>query len=291
MILVTGATGTIGVELIKELSRRGVFVRALVRDRMRSRRVSLPGVELVDGDFDLPETFPAALEGVDELFLLVPYSSRAEVQQLQFIDAAKRNGVKHIVKLSQLGAALNSPGRFQRCHAVVEDYIRESGFACTFLRPNLFMQRLLDSRSGISSQGVFYAAAGTTKISAIDARDIAAAAAQVLTEYGHEGETYELTGPEALSYTQMADILSHATGMLIRCVDLPLDTFQHSLLDRGVPKWQANGLVEEYAIYRCGAAADVTNGVFNVTGSPSMTFAHFAFDYSAMFYPRAIAVT
>ena len=291
MILVTGATGTIGVELIKELSRRGVFVRALVRDRMRSRRVSLPGVELVDGDFDLPETLPAALEGVDELFLLVPSSSRAEVQQLQFIDAAKRNGVKHIVKLSQLGAALNSPGRFQRCHAVVEDYIRESGFAYTFLRPNLFMQRLLDSRSGISSQGVFYAAAGTAKISAIDARDIAAAAAQVLTEYGHEGETYELTGPEALSYTQMADILSQATGMLIRCVDLPLDAFQHSLLDRGVPKWQANGLVEESAIYRCGGAADVTNAVFNVTGSASRTFSDFAFDYSAVFYPRAVPVT
>jgi uncharacterized protein YbjT (DUF2867 family) len=291
MIFVTGATGNIGRELVRELSARGVTVRAFVRNQNHAQTIALPGVQVVEGDFNRPETFWAALEGVDRLFLLIPSSSRVEEQQLHLVDAAKRGGVKRIVKLSQFGAALNSPGRFQRYHAVVEDYVRESGLAYTFLRPNLFMQGLLNFRSTISSQRVFYAAAGHAKVSAIDVRDIAAVAARALTESGHEGETYEITGPEALSHLQMANILSDATGLPIKYVDLPLDDFQQGLLDFGIPRWQADGLMEEYAIYRCGGAADVTSTVFEVTGAAPRTFSDFAREYSSAFRPQTVGVT
>jgi uncharacterized protein YbjT (DUF2867 family) len=215
MILVTGATGNNGRELVKELTARGVPLRALVRSRAHARAIALPGVEIREADFDYPETISPTLEGVDRLFLLIPSSPNVEEQQLQFVDAAKRSGVKHIVKLSQFGASLNSPGRFQRYHALVEDYIRESGLAYTFLRPNLFMQGLLQFQSTIANRGVFYAAAGNARVSVVDVRDIAAVAAQVLTEDGYEGETYELTGPDALSHEEMVGLLSTATGMPI----------------------------------------------------------------------------
>lgn len=283
MILVTGATGNNGRELVKELSSRGVALRALVRSRARAQIIVHPGVEIREVDFDYPETIPPALEGVDRLFLLIPSSPNVEEQHLQFVDAAIRSGVKHIVKLSQFGASLSSPGRFQRCHALVEDYIRESGLAYTFLRPNLFMQGLLQFQSTIATRGLFYAAAGNARVSVVDVRDIAAVAAQVLTEDGHEGETYELTGPDALSHEEMASLLSSATGMPIKYVDVPLDALWQFLLELGIPKWQAEGLVEEYVIYRCGGAAKVTDAVFEVTGAAPRSFSEFAWNYSETF--------
>ena len=143
MILITGATGNVGAELIKKLSEHGTPARAFVRDRAQARAIALPGIEIVEGDFTKPETLTRALVGVDRLFLLIPSSSQVEKQQRGFVDAAKRSGVRHIVKLSQLGADTHSPGRFQRYHGAVENHILRSGIAHTFLRPNLFMQGLL----------------------------------------------------------------------------------------------------------------------------------------------------
>jgi uncharacterized protein YbjT (DUF2867 family) len=290
MILVTGATGNNGSELVRELSARGVASRAFVRNRERAQVIAHPCVEIREADFDYPETITPILEGVDRLFLLIPSSENVEEQQLQFVDAAKRSGVKHIVKLSQFGASLNSPGRFQRYHAVVEDYIRESGLTYTFLRPNLFMQGLLNFRSTIARRGIFFASAGNARVSAVDVRDIAAVAAQVLTEDGHEDETYELIGPEALSHSEMASLLSSATGMTIKYVDVPLDALRQFLVDLGIPKWQAEGLVEEYAIYRCGGAAQVTDTVFEVTGTAPRSFSEFAWNYSETFRSRSSRV-
>ena len=120
MILITGAAGNVGAELIKKLSERGTPARAFVRNRAQARAIALPGIEIVEGDFTKPETLTRALVGVDRLFLLIPSSSQVEKQQRGFVDAAKRSGVRHIVKLSQLGADTHSPGRFQRYHGAVE---------------------------------------------------------------------------------------------------------------------------------------------------------------------------
>jgi uncharacterized protein YbjT (DUF2867 family) len=145
MILVTGATGTVGAELVKRLSERGMPARAFVRNRAQAHATALPGIEIIEGDFTKPETFTRALVGVERLFLLIPSSSQVERQQRSLVDAAKSSGVRHIVKLSQLGADTHSPGRFQRYHGAVENHILRSGIAHTFLRPNLFMQGLLNS--------------------------------------------------------------------------------------------------------------------------------------------------
>src|SRR5262245_10697328 len=155
MILVTGATGNVGLELTKKLFDWGLPVRAFVRDRSRARAIALPGIELVEGDFARPETVARALDGVEQLFLLMPSSAEVEQRQRNLVDTAKRARVKHIVKLSQFGANATAPGRFQRYHAGVELHILMSRIPYTFLRPNLFMQALLNFRSTIASQGIF----------------------------------------------------------------------------------------------------------------------------------------
>src|ERR671921_842260 len=283
MILVSGATGNNGIEILKRLATGDVQVRAMVRNLDRASGIALPHVEVVEGDFDRPETLLAALAGVERAFLLTNSSERAESQQIAFIDAARKSGVAHVVKLSQFDADVDASGRFQRYHAVVEAALQESGLAYTILRPNLYMQGLLNFRPTIAPQNAFYAAAGDAKVSVIDVRDIAEVAVAALTESGHEGKIYELTGPQALTHAQMAEGLSEALGRRVSFVDIPPEAMRDALLGVGLPVWQADGLLEDYAHYRRGEAAAVTSGVRDAIGKAPRSFDEFARDYAAMF--------
>ncbi len=282
MILVTGATGSNGTEIIKRLVEKNIQVRAMVRDRNRANLV-IPNVEVVEADFDRPETLQSVLAGVKRAFLVTNSSENAEAQQIAFIDAAKQSGVEHIVKLSQFKADANSPGRFLRYHAAVEAALQASGIAYTFLRPNLFMQGLLNFRSTIASQNAFYAAAGDAKVSVVDVRDIAQVAVAALTEPGHEGKTYDLTGFEALTHAEMAEHLSTALGRKIAFIDVSPEAMHDALLGVGFPLWQADGLIEEYAHYRRNEAAEVTSGIQDATSQNPRSFETFARDYARIF--------
>lgn len=287
MILVTGATGNVGRELIKILFNKSLPVRVFVRDRSRARAIAFPGIELVEGDFARPDTFTRALDGVDQLFLLIPSSSNVEQQQRNFVDAAKRARVKHIVKLSQFSADSAAPDRFRRYHAGVEHHILKSRVPYTFLRPNLFMQGLLNFRSTIESQGTFYAPAGSARVSTIDVRDIASVAAVALTHSEHENQIYELTGPEALTHAEMAVELSEAFGKPVKFVDVPPEGMLQTLLGMRMPRWQAEGVIEDYAHYRRGEASAITSVVRDITGEPATRFAQFAADYTRQFLGKA----
>jgi uncharacterized protein YbjT (DUF2867 family) len=287
MILITGAAGNIGVELVKRLSARGESVRAFVHTRKRAQAIALPGIEIAEGDFADPATFEPALRDIDRLFLLIPSSEKVEQEQRNFVDAAQRSRVKHIVKLSQLGADEKAQGRFQRYHAAVEQHILNSGIPYTFLRPNLFMQGLLNFRPTILSQGAFYAPAGNEKVSVVDVRDIASVAARTLIESGHEAKAYEITGPQALTHAEMADQLSKAIGKPIKYVDVPPDAMKKALLGFGMAAWQADGLIEDYEHYRRGEASTITSTVREITGSEATTFLQFAKDYTENFVEKA----
>src|ERR687890_770951 len=283
MILITGATGNNGTEILKRLLRADVQVRAMVRNRERASAIASPHVEVVEGDFDRPETLLAALDGVERAFLLTHSSERAQAQQIAFVDAARQSGVTHVVKLSQFAAEANAPDRFRRYHAVVEAALQASGLAYTILRPNLYMQGLLNFRSTIATQNAFYAAAGDAKVSVVDVRDIAEVAVAALTQPGHEGKIYELTGPQALTHAEMAEGLSKALGRQVAFVDIPPEAMRDAVLDLGFPEWQADGLVEDYAHYRRGEAAAVTSGVQDAIGKAPRSFEEFARDYAPMF--------
>lgn len=280
MILVTGATGSNGIELVSLLSRAGVPVRAMVR---RRRGGALPGVQFVQGDFDNRASLQRALEGVDRAFLVTNSSERTETQQLGFVEAARAAGTHQIVYLSQLRAAKDSPVRFLRYHAVVEQAIAASGMQYTILRPNLYMQALLAFRSAILSEGRFFAPINAAQVSTVDVRDIAAVAAAALTTSGHCAKTYDITGPEALTHAEMAAQLSHELGRRILFTNIPETAMRQALSSWHMPEWQAEGLIEDYAHYRRGEAADVSTAVQDVTGAPARPFANFARDYRRAF--------
>jgi len=284
MILVTGANGANGSELVKLLASRNIPLRAMVRSGSHATELAaVAGVEVVAGDFDDRASVELALRGIERAFLLTNSTERAQEQQRGFVAAAARAGLKHIVKLSQFAADEASPVRFLRYHARIERAIIESGMAYTFLRPNLFMQGLVSFSRSIRTEGRFYAAARDARISVVDVRDNAAVAAAALTEPGHEGRTYTLTGPAALTHAEMAAGLSEATGRPIAYVDVPPAAMRDALLGMGAPPWQADGLIEDYAHYRRGEAASAASGVQDATGQAPRPFAVFARDYAAAF--------
>jgi uncharacterized protein YbjT (DUF2867 family) len=288
MILVTGATGTNGRELVDELKKRRVPFRAMLRDA--NKRSLLPeGVEIVEGDFAKPDTVARALDGVDHAFLVSPSSEQSGELEKSFIAAAKNAGVAHVVKLSVIGADLHSTSRFQRFHREVEIELENSGMGWTNLRPNLFMQTTLSYKPTIVSQNAIFASAGNSRISAVDVRDIAAVAAVMLTEAGHEGKNYIITGPEALTHTEMAAHLSEALGKQVRYVDVPYSVTRDALLQMRIPAWQVEGIIELNDMYKRGEAAGVTDTVRSVAKKEPITFAQFARDFSNAFSGAAVA--
>lgn len=282
MILVTGATGTNGREVMKALAARGATARAMVRST--DAPGDLPdGITAVPGDFDDAASLDRALAGVERAFLLTPSTERAEEQQLRLVDAAARAGVRRIVKLSQFAADARSPVRFLRYHAAVEAGIRRSGVAWTFLRPNLFMQGLLQLAGTIRDKGLIAAPIGDARVSVVDVRDNAAVAAAALTEDGHEGKTYTLTGPEALTHAEMAQRLAAATGRAVAFADASEDDMRRAMAGVRMPPWQIEGLIEDYAHYRRGEASEIATGVRDATGLEPRDFDGFARDYASAF--------
>lgn len=283
MILITGATGTVGSKVFKRLSVGGVAIRAMTRNLAKAAGNPLPDVEFVQGDFDDVESVRRACEAVEKAFLLTNSTERAEEQQITFARVARESGVRHVVKLSQLHADEKSPGRFLRYHAAVEKAIRASGVTFTFLRPNLFMQGLLNFRDSIRGKSAFFVPAGDARISAVDVRDLADVAVAALTTSAHNNKSYALTGPAALTFTDMAQQLSKAVGRTITFVDVPPEAMRQALSELGFPAWQADGLIEEFAMYRRGEASEVASGVDDALGRAPRTFADFARDNAVAF--------
>lgn len=283
MILITGATGTNGSELVKQLSNDGVRVRALVRSRAKASAIEGANVEIVEGDLGKPETLDAALAGVEKVFLLTSPTERMAEQEGNMIEAAKRAGVGHVVKFSAIGADVNAPYLLGRMHGEVEKQLADSGIAYTLLKPNGFMQNTLGFASTIASQGAFYAPLKDAKVSYVDARDIVAVAAKTLTGTGHEGKAYEITGPEALSNHDIAEKLSVALDTKVAYVDVPPDAARQGMLAVGMSEWLADALIELFAFYTGGHAAMVTNTVSEVAKKEPTTFDQFARDHAHIF--------
>ncbi|QNL52475.1 SDR family oxidoreductase [Olivibacter sp. SDN3] len=283
-ILITGATGTIGSEICRQLSKKGIPFRAMSRKRETMKEIEkLQGAEIVLADFNDSASLEKALEGIKHAFLLTDSSEHTEQLQLNFVTMAKKAGLEHLVKLSQLHAAKDSPVRFLRYHAQVEEAIENSGMVYTFLRPNLFMQGLLGFKTPIAQQGKFFATIGDARISLIDIRDIAAVAVETLQGNAHYNKIYNLTGPAAMTHPEIADSFSMALGNTIDYIQISDEEMLKTLSAVGFPHWQAQGLVEDYAHYARGEAEDITNDVQHVTGKKARSFKDFLADYQDYF--------
>ncbi len=274
MILVTGATGKVGSALVERLEAAGSRFRVAARSPEKAA-----GRQAVLFDFDRPETFPAAFAGVERLFLLTSGGTERETAA---VAAAKKAGVRRVVKLSVWGADEDAFA-LGRLHRAVERAIEGSGLSWTFLRPNSFMQNFSTAHAPtIKSQGAFYPYGHDARISVIDARDIGAVAAKVLTEEGHAGKAYKLSGPESLTNQEMAEKLSRALRRTVRFVDLPDAEYEKALVAAGVPPPYAAALVDLSRYYVTGAGAAVTPDVERVTGRRPISFDQFARDHASV---------
>jgi uncharacterized protein YbjT (DUF2867 family) len=282
MILVVGATGTNGREVVKQLSARGVPVRALVRSAEKSPDLRLPNVELVRGDLGDPPSLDAALRGVQKAFIVTAVDQRCVEWFRNFFEAAKRAGGPHVVKFSGMGAgSADTPVMNQ--HGETDEMLQRSGLPYTVLRPNSFHQNLLWSAGSIKGQGAFYLPLGDARQSLVDVRDIASVAAEVLTGAGHEGQVYELTGPESLSYHDVAATLSKVLGKPVRYVPVSLEAAKESMLKAGMPEWNAAAVTDLYRAFATGAYARTTDTIARLTGRPPRSFEQFARDHADAF--------
>ena len=284
MILITGASGNVGREVLKQMATTGVKVRAAFQSVSKAA-IAPSGVDIVTMDYNQPQTLQAALKGVERVFLVGPPTPNLPTLERKAIDEIKQSEARYVVKLSAMGgrAAI-----FPRQHADSEDYIKSSGLTYTFLRPNGFMQNFVTYNAAtINTQNAFYGSQGDGKVSHIDLRDIAAVAVKALTESGHEGKTYTLTGPEALSNARVAEILSEDTGREIKYVDLPDEQFKQALIQAGLPEWSADALVDLQRFYREGGASAVTGDVEKLLRRKPISFEQFSRDYAQAFQRAA----
>jgi len=282
-ILITGATGRIGRELVRLLDDAHVPIRVLVRSREAAATLERPGVQPFVGDFDQPETLDAALAGVQKLFLLSPADPRLVDQQGQAVEAAKRAGVQHVVKISALGADPDSPVSLARWHAQAEHHIENSGFTYTHLRPHYFMQNTLAFATTIASESRFYVPMRDGHIGLVDCRDVAAVAARVLTEAGHENRVHEITGAAALSFEHIASEIGTAIGRPVRYVDVRPSEAEKAMIAAGMPGWLAAALIDLYGIFSADHASGTTRVVEELCGKPPRSFRAFAHEHSSQF--------
>jgi uncharacterized protein YbjT (DUF2867 family) len=283
MILVTGATGNNGQELVRQLTASGYEVRALVRNPLEAAQLRGPNLEPVVGDFDKPETLETALRGADRAFLLTPVAERFVQWQKDFVEAARRAAVRHLVKFSGMGASFDANSELLRLHHQTDVILRKSDIPFTILQPNSFYQNALSFVATIREQGKFYWPLKNTPQSIVDIRDISAVAAKVLTTSGHEGKTYVITGPEALTFQQVAEKLSFVLGRKIDYVDVPLDAAADGMRKSGMPEWNVRVVTELLGYFASGQAATVTNTIPSLLCRSAISFEQFANDHRAAF--------
>src|SRR5215472_4959769 len=249
MILVTGAAGLNGSAIVREFSRNGVAVRALVRDRSRAVALAeLPYVELVEGDMARAETLDRILEGIDRVLMISSSDPQMPETQRRFVDACKAAGVAHMVKFSGKESGIGFDANqfaFTQMHQEIERYLEQSGLAWTHLRPSQFMQVYLREAPSIASQGVLRQPLDDVRLSPVDVEDIAKIAFALLTRGGHQGRAFEITSPQALSMAEIAAAIGEATGKPVRYQKTTIEEYRHGMEGAGLPPFLIDALSDQ----------------------------------------------
>jgi uncharacterized protein YbjT (DUF2867 family) len=254
MILITGASGSVGKAVLQEAIRKESKVRAMYRSKEEAAKAP-PGCEAVLADYADKQSLRKALNGVTSVYVVCsPIPQLVELES-NMVDACKEAGVRHVVQNSALGAGDYSKS-FPSWHRKVEDKLKATGMSYTILRPNGFLQNIVAYNApSIRAQGVFYAAMSDAKVCYLDVGDIAVVAVKALRGGAHTGKTYELNGPEAISNQELAKRISKVTGRTVNYVDIPESAQREAMLGLGMPEWQVTALLELQQYYKQGGGA------------------------------------
>lgn len=286
-ILITGATGTVGTQLVKTLSNLEVKVRAGVHSIIKGENLKLPHVELCEIEFHKPGSLKAAMTGVDRVFMITPVTEDQVELGKVTIDAAKAAGIKHFVKLSALGAGAEPGIQLGRWHREMEKYLEDSGLTYTIIRPATYMQNFVNYfGDSIKNEDTIYMPLGDGKVSYIDVRDIATIACHVLTSDKYFNQVLEITGPEAISCQEVAKAISDAVGKDIKYVDVPEEAARKAMLDMHMPEGIVNAMMELHAICKAGHAGTISDTSEKIMHHKGHNIQEFAKQYSECFLPE-----
>jgi uncharacterized protein YbjT (DUF2867 family) len=282
MILVTGASGSAGRAVLAEVARSGEAYKAMYRSKDDAAKAPR-GANTVIADFADKASLARALEGVDSVYLVCsPIPQLVELEG-NMIDASVSAGVRRIVLNSALGAG-DYAKSFPSWHRKVEDKLRGTKLAYCIVRPNSFHQNLVMYYAPtIRSQGAFYGSVGNARYSYLDLRDIAAVIAKALGGGTHDGKTYELNGPEALTNSEIAAKISRHAGVPVRYVDIPADAQRKAMLDQGMPAWQVTALLELQEYYAGGQGGEVDGVLEGLLGRPAISMDRFLEEFAGEF--------
>ncbi len=273
-VLVIGATGHVGREVVRILKTGGHDVRVMTRDRNGADDLGVAPGEVVEGDLRDRASLPAAVEGIETAYYATPDPEDNIVMLENFLASAKPAGVRHVVRLSARSADINSTDDLARRHGVAEQVLERSGLEWTHIQPSWFMQMMF----GYAPGGRMELPGGEGRIGWIDTRDIAELAVKVLTEPGHDGKCYSISGPEALSYGDLARIMSEATGREFVYVDMAPEAYRERQIALGNEAWSVDLRLQLYVNIRAGRYGGLSDGFEKAMGRPATAFAEFAKD-------------
>ncbi|MBL8628396.1 MAG: NmrA family NAD(P)-binding protein [Rhodospirillaceae bacterium] len=285
MILLTGATGKTGMVAAAKIAAAGKKARVVTRDAARATKLAEMGHEIAVGDAADGAFMKEAMRGIKRAFLLLANTQNQGDMEAQFTDIAKAAGVRHIVKISSIEAHAGIGAKVPEMHATSEAYIKASGVAWTMVKPNFYMQTLLAAAKGIQARGELTMPIGKTRISMIDCRDSGEIVAKTLLESGHEGQSYKLTGPEAVSFDDVAKRMTAILGKEVKYVDPPLPAYRENLLKALPDPWRVDSVCEIFAMTAKGPEiiSSITDTVQKLLGRAPGGLDKFIGDYKAAF--------
>ena len=283
MILITGATGKTGSATAKSLGEKGETFRALIRNEEKKEGLESLGGEVVIGSIENTEVVNQSMQGIKTVLVLLPNSESQLALEKQLVDSAKQAGVERIVKMSSIEATPDATSPIPKLHLESEEYIKQSGLAWTMIKPNFYMQNLLASAGTIKEQGKIFLPMGDGKTGMIDTTDVGKVLAKVLSEDGHESMNHEITGPEILSFYEVAEIFSQVLGKQVDYVDVPMDAYKQTLGQFLTNQWHLDAVIDLFKGIAEGGIEDKTDTFNELMGETPKSLSQFLAENSFIF--------
>tara|TARA_Y100001001_G_scaffold46405_1_gene41651 strand:+ start:1674 stop:2531 length:858 start_codon:yes stop_codon:yes gene_type:complete len=283
MILITGATGKSGSATARALNDLGHSYRALIRNPEKEEELKALGAEVVIGSIEDNQSLVKAMSDVEKVLILLPNSENQLALETQIVDVALQSGTKHIVKVSSIEATPDATSPIPKLHLEAENYIKASGLEWTMVKPNFYMQNLLGSATTIKEQDKIFLPMGEGKTGMIDTRDVGKVIAKVLSEEGHSSMNYEITGPEILSFYDVAETFSNVLNKTVNYIDLPMPAYKDILSNFLTNQWHLDAVIDLFEGIREGGIEEKTDTYTTLMGEPPKSLEEFIIEHSFIF--------